>query len=544
MSSYDEWKLAYYKFRQMIAHQANGGATDEEWQRTLNAALAGDDDWEDVDWENLSSLQQNELASVVNGLAPWYQELNDGLKGSPDQVQDWLIRDLIPFFEENGRQLMPSNTAPGRAKAGRPISTDEHQMGLMPPVPEMGQRNLDRLGGKQFSPREELVRRRDDILSRLESSGEPDVGLLNYPKTILDTLRQTPNTKEELLEIDQELRAIDGLDSASSEGGTRDEAQEHGGQRGSKPKGQHGTPHNRQGVDPGDEMVPIKSWDEMSEEEQAMETKLLGDTLGLAQQGIETRNELPAGETAAGYFQKQQVFTKWQQWEKSGKIFDVRQRLFDAGYYRGTSKDGPAWNFDFSEGVNDADIQALTNAMTDANLEDPTQGGKTLGLQKFLRGENKEIQESVSEKAQLRQDIKTRMYQYGLSENQSSVDSYVQKLMNGSIAYTDMDQAMLDRAKQLYPAWVKQLDSGMTMDAIADPYISRAESILEVPNMTWDDPLLSGALNTPGKDGTPSYMSLTEFDDKLRDDPRWEYTSDAHNYYGGLQNKIMETWGM
>lgn len=250
-------------------------------------------------------------------------------------------------------------------------------------------------------------------------------------------------------------------------------------------------------------------------------------------------DDLPEGSNISEYFTESNALTKWENIKKSGKLQEFRMLLFNAGYYYDEQGNR---TFDFSEAVTQADIAAMRSAMGDANLADPTRGGRGASFQPFLKDQAVSIQDSLSEQAMLKSEIKEKLGGYGLPV--TSANDVFNQMMQGRMNYESLDETLKARAKQLYPVWSDQIDSGMNMNEIASPYRESAASILEVPYLDFDDPLLANALNSPGKDGKPSYQSLTEFKAALRDDSRWEYTQDAHNYYGGLSNQIMETWGM
>jgi hypothetical protein len=73
---------------------------------------------------------------------------------------------------------------------------------------------------------------------------------------------------------------------------------------------------------------------------------------------------------------------------------------------------------------------------------------------------------------------------------------------------------MRARAKAAFPQFANQIDAGMTVRDIADPYISTYAQTLEVPEtqVTLKDPAIKKALAQTGQDGTTqTSMPLWQF---------------------------------
>lgn len=258
-------------------------------------------------------------------------------------------------------------------------------------------------------------------------------------------------------------------------------------------------------------------------------------------------DDLPDGAKPTDYFTNQEAKTYWEKWKKEGKLRRLRMMLFRSGYYNtGSGETGFSVDadIDFGDDVTGADIDALYRAMGDANVSDPTKGlrGEVNGLENFLIDKKNDMHTDLTMKARLRSQMLAMAERYGLPP--SSAEQSMDDLFSGNVTTKDLELRMRNRAKALYPGWSTQLDGGMSMAEIASPYRSAAAEVLGIPNMSFSDPLMRGALNRQGKDGTPGYMTLDQFNRALRSDSRWEYTDNAHAYYGDLQNTIMNTFGM
>jgi len=267
------------------------------------------------------------------------------------------------------------------------------------------------------------------------------------------------------------------------------------------------------------------------------EAQLFADTLGFNDLGIRSNADLPEGMVIDDYYQIQEVLGVLQRWSREGKLNEWRKRLFNAGYYNADNEGN--WDFDFSTSdITNSDIKAVTSALTEANISDPTK--RTL-IKPHLRDTG--ALNKAGQVAMLETTLAGRMDDLGLATTAGGITKYVDDLMSGRSSFGSLENDMRDTAMGLYPAWADQIRGGMSMNTIAKPYRDAARSVLEIPWLAWDDPMLQAGLNARNKDGNPSSMSLTAFKDAMRDDPRWDYTQNAHDYYGDLSGAVLEAWG-
>lgn len=73
-------------------------------------------------------------------------------------------------------------------------------------------------------------------------------------------------------------------------------------------------------------------------------------------------------------------------------------------------------------------------------------------------------------------------------------------------------------AKTAFPGFEKELDAGMNIRDLADPYINQMADTLELNGEAIDlfDPTIRKALQTPGEDGKPRLKPLWQFEQELR----------------------------
>lgn len=135
---------------------------------------------------------------------------------------------------------------------------------------------------------------------------------------------------------------------------------------------------------------------------------------------------------------------------------------------------------------------------------------------------------------------------YGVRVSDDWVGRFVKGMLTGTMTEQDADNYLKDMAKSAYPSLAAQIDSGMTVKQIADPYVQAMSQILELPDSSIDayDPTVRSALHNVGKDGAPTTMPLWQFEETLRKDPRWLSTNNARDSLLNSGNQLLKTWGV
>lgn len=120
------------------------------------------------------------------------------------------------------------------------------------------------------------------------------------------------------------------------------------------------------------------------------------------------------------------------------------------------------------------------------------------------------------------------------------------KIFEGTASEDTFVNMMKQDSKSRYVAFADRVDAGLTMRQAVAPYISSYAQILEVPSNSVDlnDPLLTRALTTVDKDGTPTPTSLWQFEYDLRQDPRWRYTKNAEETMMAASRQVLQDFGL
>jgi hypothetical protein len=110
--------------------------------------------------------------------------------------------------------------------------------------------------------------------------------------------------------------------------------------------------------------------------------------------------------------------------------------------------------------------------------------------------------------------------------------------------YKDM---VKQRAMSAYSGFSGLIDKGVTVKQIADPYVQSMANILEVDPAAIDytkDASIKKALGTTmNADGTSSPMPIWQYEQSLKQDPRWAFTNNAREDVNGMLHQIGRDFG-
>lgn len=101
-------------------------------------------------------------------------------------------------------------------------------------------------------------------------------------------------------------------------------------------------------------------------------------------------------------------------------------------------------------------------------------------------------------------------------------------------------------AKGAFPGFEEQLDAGMNVRDIADPYMQQMASTLELSPDSIDlfDPTIRKALQTTDADGKITQKPMWQFEQELRKDTRWLNTTNARDSLLGTAHNVLNQWGV
>jgi len=136
---------------------------------------------------------------------------------------------------------------------------------------------------------------------------------------------------------------------------------------------------------------------------------------------------------------------------------------------------------------------------------------------------------------------------FGVTVSDSQVASLVGGLLSGKYNQDNIDSYMRDMAMSKYPGMKQYLQQGMTVRQVASPYTQSYSQLLEVnpDTVNLTDPIIQKALQgTPDpKTGTQNMQSVYQFEQSVRNDPRWLQTNNAHQSMETTALQIAKDFG-
>jgi len=134
----------------------------------------------------------------------------------------------------------------------------------------------------------------------------------------------------------------------------------------------------------------------------------------------------------------------------------------------------------------------------------------------------------------------------GITLDDQTIKNQAQRVVRKVATTEDYESLVREHAKSMYPAYAKQIDAGQTVKDIASPYTQMMAQTLEIPDaeITVFDPTIKSALNGLSPDGKPTGLSLTDFQQRLRNDPRWKQTDAAQDNAFNVGLSVLKNMGL
>ncbi len=133
----------------------------------------------------------------------------------------------------------------------------------------------------------------------------------------------------------------------------------------------------------------------------------------------------------------------------------------------------------------------------------------------------------------------------GISVSDQWIREAAQSVARGDSASADWSQWIQEQAAGKHPLYADKIRAGVSMRSLASPYLTRMSSILGIneAEIKLDDPLIAQAIGQVDEKGSPKAMSYSDFETKLRQDSRWENTTDGANTLLNMATRMAKSWG-
>lgn len=137
-------------------------------------------------------------------------------------------------------------------------------------------------------------------------------------------------------------------------------------------------------------------------------------------------------------------------------------------------------------------------------------------------------------------------YQMGVKNAGHWYGDWARKIIRGLATVDDAKSAIQRQAIAMYPQYTKQLQSGSTVQDLAQPYIQSMQNILELNpgSITMFDNTIKKAMGFKDSQGKAASMPIWQFENQLREDPRWKQTKNAQDSLMSVAHGVLQDFGL
>ena len=142
-------------------------------------------------------------------------------------------------------------------------------------------------------------------------------------------------------------------------------------------------------------------------------------------------------------------------------------------------------------------------------------------------------------------DLRNVAYMNGIDYDDLWFQEAAQSVVGGLSTVDDWKRDIREKAAGYFPAFAKQIEAGMDVRALASPYMQRMNRLWDMPmtSIGLDDPTLLMAMSGQNENGEFKAMNLADFDNMLREDPRWDNSSNGKNTLLNGINSFLKSGG-
>jgi hypothetical protein len=217
---------------------------------------------------------------------------------------------------------------------------------------------------------------------------------------------------------------------------------------------------------------------------------------------------------------------------------------------------GDIWTFAWKNGITLNDQQASEAAMWKMMNPTAPEDATMVHLARTYFNPYQDWTQLTGTAAKYAADIQTMGRAYGFDDwdNYDTSRDYLGQMMRGELDENGLQRKLVEQAKMKYPGLEDQLLAGATVKDLAQPYVDSYSKILEMPStaINWnDDKLIQEAMQFRPDNGgnggkgvqSNGTMPIYQFNQKLREDPRWRKTDNAIASTGDLVTQIGKDFG-
>lgn len=146
----------------------------------------------------------------------------------------------------------------------------------------------------------------------------------------------------------------------------------------------------------------------------------------------------------------------------------------------------------------------------------------------------------------VQQQLESVAFRNGVKVPKGQLNGWMKAIVRGEAEVSEYEDYIRRLSAQSFSAFGKEIKAGVDLAEIASPYMQSMADILELnPNeINLFDRTIRKALAFRNEKGEAVPMSLTDFEDSLRADNRWQYTEQAKEQMTGYAVSLGKMFGV
>lgn len=146
--------------------------------------------------------------------------------------------------------------------------------------------------------------------------------------------------------------------------------------------------------------------------------------------------------------------------------------------------------------------------------------------------------------AQTQLNLNSYAWSMGIQNSDAWMLDAARNISSGTKTEQDYKNEIMGQAISMFPQFEKQLRGGMTVNDLAQPYMQSMSQILELApgSINLFDPTIRKAMSD--RSSPDGFKPLWQFQNDLRQDPRWGKTQNAQDSVMGNAHKVLQDFGL
>lgn len=134
----------------------------------------------------------------------------------------------------------------------------------------------------------------------------------------------------------------------------------------------------------------------------------------------------------------------------------------------------------------------------------------------------------------------------GVRMDRGQLKRWMRNIVRGESSQEQYQTHIRSQAARTFGAFADQINGGVDLADIAQPYVQSMADILELNPGGIDlyDRTIRRALDQRNHDGHPVAMTMSDFEDSLRQDKRWQHTDQARDQATEYAVRLGEAFGV